>query len=312
MRVLITGAGGFIGSYLIEHLSGLKHEVWGLMPNKNALMASLEKQGRVKVLEGKVEDIAFVKSILVDEGIDTVFHLAAIRSQAPELYQINILGSWSLLESVRISGKKVRTVLMSSSAVYGEGKEGQPFDENSPLKPLTPYGVSKAAVDLMGYQVFSNTGLPVYQVRPFNIIGPRQSGAFFCPTIASQIAAIERGDQKPVLKIGNLDSYRDFLDVRDLVEGVVLVVEQGKPGETYNLCSGKSTHVKRLVDYLLSKAKADITIETKGNAPGAGDVAYQIGSYDKIKRAAAWEPKINLERSLDDILEHWRQRKVGT
>ena len=311
MRSLITGAGGFIGSFLVEHLAQLGHEVFGVSRGKSSHPSLLEQRGLLTAFALDIADTDSLKSILVDNRVELVFHLAGVRSSDSGVYRTNVFGTHSLLEAVRLSGRSIATVVVGSCAAYGEaGNDRTAIDEDSLLKPVTAYGVSKAAADLMAYQVFVTTGLPVYRARLFNVIGPRQSDAFFCSTVARQLAEIERGTREPILKLGSLSSHRDFLDVLDAVTGLASIALKGQPGDAYNLCSGRATSVKFVVEYMAQLVPADVRVESSSAPASRADVSYQVGSYAKVRARTGWEPTIDLEKSLRDIVDYWRTQAV--
>lgn len=300
-RTLITGVSGFVGRALAEHLNACGHTVIGLsrtLPACRSLLENFHQHG--------LDDVAQLRRIVDDDRVDVLIHLASTRQAASSvgIYDANVLGAARLLEAVTQSQLRPRVVLVGSSAIYGESVGRAPQDEHTALAPVTPYGVSKAAVDLMGLQVFRSSKVPVLRVRPFNIIGRGQRGDYVTAKCAKQLVEIEQQRRAPLIQLGNLDAFRDFLDVRDLVRALERVAERGEPGEAYNICSGHAVAIRALVQMFLDRAARKVTLESQEAA--SGDVSFQVGTFAKLSAATGWTPAVPLVQTVDDILTDWR------
>ena len=183
-----------------------------------------------------------------------------------------------------------------------------PIAEANPLRPLSPYAVSKVAQDMMAYQYFQSYGLRVIRTRGFNHTGPRRGQVFVTSNFCSQVAAIELGLQEPVIRVGNIEAIRDFTDVRDMVRAYWLALEKCEPGEAYNICTGKGWKIKDLLDRLLSMTKAKIEVREDAARLRPSDVPILLGDNSKFVKATGWEPAIPFEQTLRDMLEYWRGR----
>lgn len=314
MNALITGVSGFVGAHLTELLAAFRHQVLGLDLQRRPRVARLEAEGKCRFVLGAVDDPERIRALVTDENVDVVFHLAGVHGARPalDLYRANVLGTAALLEGLSAARRPVRTLIVGSSAAYGAPVGAAPIDETAAFRPLTPYGVSKAAADLMGFQCHAATGLPVIRVRPFNIIGPGQDGAFLLPTVARQVAEIEGGRQPPVVKLGDLSGHRDFLDVRDVVRALAELAERGLPGEAYNVCSATATPVRAAVEQLVALAKTPVQIESDPGRIAGANVAHQVGSHAKLTELSGWQPRIALAQSLAEVLEDWRSQEQSS
>jgi GDP-4-dehydro-6-deoxy-D-mannose reductase len=246
---------------------------------------------------------------------DYVFHLAA-QSFVPASFadpwdtlENNIRSELNLLEAVRQSERKVWFLVVGSNEEYGApGPDELPQTERNPLRPNNPYAVSKVGQDLLGLQYHLAYGMAVVRVRPFNHAGPGQSPRFVVPAFASQIARIEVGLQEPVMRVGNLASSRDFLDVRDVVRAYHLAVTEGEAGEVYNLASGKPQSIRTVLETLLGYSDIPIRVERDPEQYRPVDVPIVCGSSEKFYRRTGWEPRIPFERTLRDTLAYWREQ----
>lgn len=314
MRILITGATGFVGThlraYLLQHTD---YELFGTSyPDEPPapLDAQRESLHRLNLCDAaQVDDLI---SICYPERI---IHLAA-QSHVPTAYQDpwgtlenNIRGQLNLLEACAKLKLESRILVIGSGEEYGRAPlEALPLTEEHPLRPENPYSVSKVAQDVMGYQYFISHGLPVIRMRPFNHIGPGQSRRFVLPAFASQVAEIEAGQRPAPLRVGNLETARDFTDVRDVVRAYHLALEHGTPGEVYNVASGVARTIASLVERLRALARIDIPIEVDPELYRPADVPVIYGSAAKLKRATGWRPEISFEQTVSDVLAEWRQR----
>lgn len=244
-----------------------------------------------------------------------IFHLAAASSPAKSwadparTLHINI-GCQANVLAAAVTVKRPPAVLVIGSAdEYGQQPDGadQPLDEEAPLRPLTPYGVSKVGQDLLGLQYFLSHALPVVRVRPFNHTGPRQAPTFAIPGFAQQVARIERGRQPARLRVGNLDARRDFTDVRDMVRAYRLAIEHGRPGEVYNLGSGRAPALRVVVDLLLGMSRVPISVQVDAARTKRVEVRTYRCDAGKFERLTGWRPEISLEQTLADTLEYWRR-----
>jgi GDP-4-dehydro-6-deoxy-D-mannose reductase len=247
---------------------------------------------------------------------DAVIHLAAQASvqrswlDPVDTYTSNVVGASNLLEALR-PHPATRVLLVGSAQVYGDAEPGHLLRETDPLRPRSPYAVSKIAQELVGDLYRREAGLPVVMARSFNHTGPGQSEEYAVGSFASQVAAIEAGERPPRLEVGRLDSVRDFLDVRDVCGAYRLLVERGQPGEVYNVSSGRGVRVGELLAMLLDAAGLAASVEVVETAPPrTGDPGALIGDNTKIRRAVGWEPQIPIERSLGDALDWYRGRRV--
>jgi GDP-4-dehydro-6-deoxy-D-mannose reductase len=247
-----------------------------------------------------------------------VFHLAALSSPAASWLdpagtiatnagmQANLLAAAVQLDPMP------RVIVVGSSDEYGRppGRVRR-LNEATPLQPVTPYGVSKVTQDLLALQYHLSHGLPTIRLRPFNHAGPRQAPDFAIASFAQQIARIELGAQPPVLNVGNLDTRRDFTDVRDIVRAYLLAAQKGKPGEVYNIGSGSAPRLRDLVARLLAMTRAKITLQVDAGRRHAVEADVYLCDSRRFRRLTSWQPKISLDRTLRDTLDYWRRCERG-
>jgi GDP-4-dehydro-6-deoxy-D-mannose reductase len=296
VRAFITGGHGFVGTWLARHLEDNGEEVVAAGP------------------EIDVTDPDCVARAMAAQQPDVVYHLAALANvsdswQDPtRTFEVNATGTLHVLEAARRLETKPRVLIVCSAEVYGTVAPDQlPINEDTPLRPVTPYAASKVAAEFLGLQAHLGHGLPVYRVRAFNHVGPAQSGTFVVSDLARRIAEAERDGTK-ILRVGNLSPRRDFTDVRDVVRAYRLLVEGGTPGEVYNVCSGQAIAIEELASRLLALAGVDLVLETDPSLVRPVDVPVLLGDPTRIREAVGWEPVIPLDDTLRDVLADWRDR----
>jgi GDP-4-dehydro-6-deoxy-D-mannose reductase len=312
MRALVTGSGGFVGGHLIDHLlakPGL--EVIGVdvgPPRSTAFPTYAVDLCDADAASGLVRDIR----------PDLVFHLAAQAavqvawSDRGRTLVNNLLAQMYLIEAVLAANLRPRMLVVGSADEYGLVRPDElPVKETNPLRPNSPYAVSKIGQDMMAYQYFLSHNLPIVRVRPFNHFGPGQSDLFVAAAFAKQISEIERGLREPVLSVGNLAAKRDFTDVRDIVRAYWLLTQAGTAGEVYNLGSGRPLAISDLLDRLLALSSARIEVRTDAARLRPSDIPVLVCDYGKAEAEIGWRPTIPLEQTLQDILDYWRVR-TGT
>ncbi len=318
MRVLITGVSGFAGSHLVEYLQAHQPgvQISGLIRVRSRMENIEHLADSIELVECDLLDFPSVHSALEKIRPDRIFHLAA-QSFVPTSWNspvatmhTNIDSTVNLLEAMRQLGlNDCRMQIACSSEEYGMVlPEETPIRETNPLRPLSPYGVSKVAQDMLGYQYHASYGLFTVRTRGFNHEGPRRGEVFVTSAFAKQVAAVELGLQLPVIKVGNLTAKRDFTDVRDMVRGYWLALEKGVPGEVYNLASGQCITMQELLDRQLAMSTAKVTVETDPARMRPSDVEILLGDFSKFHAATGWKPEIPLEKTLTDTLAYWRER----
>jgi GDP-4-dehydro-6-deoxy-D-mannose reductase len=315
MKVLITGGAGFAGSHLAEHL--LEHNLEVVLldrPEGNSRAPALLKD-QVRTVSADLRDFETLRSTLDEVRPQRIYHLAAFSSviestRDPRLpYQVNLDGTLNLLEAWRNLGFDSRLLLVSSSNVYGVASGTEPpFREDSPLHPENPYAGSKVAAEFLAVQFGLSYGLPVIRVRPFQHTGPRQSPAYVCSGLARQVAEIEQGMRPPVIEVGNPKIARDFSDVRDIVRGYTLLLEQGRAGEVYQLCSGRAIAVGAIIDSLIAKARRPIEVRIDPAKARPGETQVLWGDPGKARSETRWVPQLSLDETLDSLLAFWGEQ----
>jgi GDP-4-dehydro-6-deoxy-D-mannose reductase len=315
MRALITGMTGFAGSHLAEYLLA-EHpdvEVYGTHRWRSRMENVEHLRSKVKLLEADLRDYTSMHSALERSRPDVIFHLAA-QSFVPSSWTApndtlttNVSGQTNLFEAVRALRLDPVIQIACSSEQYGLVLPGEtPIKETNPLRPLSPYAVSKVAQDYLGYQYFQSYGLKVVRTRGFNHTGPRRGHVFVTSNFCSQVAAIEMGLQEPVIRVGNIDAIRDFTDVRDMVRAYWLAVTKAKPGEVYNIATGHGIVIREMLERLIALANVEVKIETDPERLRPSDVEVLIGDASKFKADTGWEPRIPFDQTLRDLLDYWR------
>ena len=320
MRLLITGITGFVGSHLAEYALAQGAEVFGSSRWRSRTENIEHLRSQIKLIECDLRDLAAVRSLLEAAEPTHVVHLAAqsfvgASWQMPaETLSTNIISQVNLLEGIRRLKTAPRFLVVGTSEEYGLVHQDElPIRETNPLRPLSPYAVSKVAQDMMGYQYFMSYGLPIIRTRAFNHEGPRRGEVFVTSNFAKQVAEIEAGLREPIIFVGNLKPRRDFSDVRDIVRGYWLLLERGEPGEVYNLCSGRSWAIQQVLDFLLEQSRVKgIAVESDPARLRPSDVMILEGDASKIRKAMGWEVEIPFERTLKDLLAYWRQRTMSS
>ncbi|MEA2036729.1 MAG: GDP-mannose 4,6-dehydratase [Nanoarchaeota archaeon] len=314
MKALITGITGFVGSHLAELLLSKNYEVWGIGRWRSDTTNINHIKSKLKMIEADLNDAHSFYNAINQIKPDEIYHLAAqsfvpTSWTAPEdTMKTNVIGTINLFEAVRKAGINPKIQVACSSEEYGFVKPDEtPIKETNPLRPLSPYGVSKIAQDMLSYQYFKSYGLNIVVTRGFNHTGPRRGDVFVCSNFAKQIAEIEKGQKEAKIRVGNLDTIRDFTDVRDMVKGYNLALEKGVPGEHYNICSGKGYTIKEVLEMLLKMTDKDIKIEEDPERMRPSDVEVLIGDNSKFKKQTGWKPEISFEKTLKDLLDYWRE-----
>ena len=319
MRFFITGIGGFVGCHLAELLLGEGHRVGGTVtgradrPALRALAARYPHFDPGALAVADVGNRAALEHALAAAPPEGIFHLAGVafapraETDAGQALAVNVLGTINLLEAAARVCPETRTVVVTSSDVYGATDGGgAPIDEDAPLRPVGVYGVSKAAADMAAYRQWWAAGQPIVRVRAFNHTGPGQSPEFVCSDFARQIARIAVGGAEPVLRVGSLEVERDFSDVRDVVRGYLLLWERGEAGAVYNLCSGRATRVAHVVETLIAASGAEIEVVADPHRKRGRELPTIVGSAGRA-RALGWAPAIALEQTLHDLYRHWQE-----
>ena len=316
MRILITGVTGFVGSHFAEYALARGVEVVASYRWRSNTENIEHIRHRLELVECNLRDMSSAHHLVEVARADRIIHLAAqsfvgTSWQAPaETFMTNTVSQVNLLEAVRARSPHARFLVIGSSEEYGFVTEEElPITEANPLRPLSPYAVSKVAQDLMGYQYFKSYGMHIVRSRAFNHEGPRRGDVFVTSNFARQIAEIERGLRPPVIAVGDLKSRRDYTDVRDIVRGYWLLLEQGEPGEVYNLCSGRSWSIQAVLDFVLNLSTVKgITVKTDPARLRPSDVMILEGDPAKVHAVTGWKVEIPFERTLTELLDYWRQR----
>ena len=316
-KVLITGVTGFAGSHLVDYLLTRNdceiHGIWRWRSRTENIEHLLP--GQMTLHECELRDATSTFDTIAKIKPDWIFHLAA-QSFVPtswvaptESLSTNILAQVNIFEAVRRLGLKTRIQLACSSEEYGMVYPDEvPIKETNPLRPLSPYAVSKVAQDMLGYQYWMSWQVDSVRTRGFNHEGPRRGPVFVASDFAKQIADIEKGKKAPVLHVGNLDAKRDFTDVRDMVRAYVLALEKCEPGEVYNICRGQCWTIRETLDMLLSHTQAKIEVKQDPARLRPSDVQILLGDNSKFVKQTGWQPVIPFEQTLRDMLEYWRGR----
>jgi len=316
MRVLITGITGFVGSHLTEFLLDKSEiEVFGIERWRSKTDNIEHLRSRITMYECDMRDASSVRQVIAAVKPDRIVHLAAqsfvpMSWSAPsETMVTNTVGQLNVLEAVREVGIAPRILIAGSSEEYGLAYEHElPIKETNPLRPLSPYAVSKVAQDLLGFQYAQSYKMHIIRTRAFNHSGPRRGDVFASSNFSKQIALIEAGLQEPILHVGNLDARRDYSDVRDIVRGYWLALEHGEPGEVYNLCSGKDYAIQEIVDILLSLTSKEIQVKVDPRRLRPSDVLLLRGDSTKFSQRTGWRTEIPFPKTLEDLLNYWRAK----
>src|SRR5437773_3360008 len=316
MRVLITGITGFVGSHLAELALERGATVFGSIRWRSRSENIDHLRSQLELIPSDLRDAASARALVDAAEPDRVFHLAAQSFVAAswkwptETLVANVTCQMNVLEAMRAQRPEARILVAGSSEEYGLAHPDElPIRETNPLRPLSPYAVSKVAQDLMGYQYFKSYGLHIVRARAFNHTGPRRGSVFATSNFAKQVAEIEAGLREPVVLVGDLKPTRDFSDVRDIVRGYWTLLERGTPGEVYNLCSGVDWSIERVLNFYVGKSTAPrIEVRQDPTRLRPSDVPILRGSREKIETTLGWRPTIPLETTLTDLLEYWRRR----
>jgi GDP-4-dehydro-6-deoxy-D-mannose reductase len=299
VRVLVTGAGGFVGHHLLAHLGERGDDVVPLDPQVD------------------VTDAAVLSEAVVSARAEGIVHLAAQASvpaswaDPPRTWSVNAIGTVHLLQAALSADPRPRVLLVSTAEVYGRVLAGHlPIGEDQPMAPVSTYAAAKAAAELAGLQAFLGYGLEVVRARPFNHTGAGQRTEFVVPALAEQVARASRSGAT-CLETGNLHVKRDISDVRDVVRAYRLLLEKGEPGEVYNVCSGEAVSIEEVAHTLMRLAGLDLPLTVDPARARSADLPELRGDPSRLQRATRWAPEIPLEVTLAEVLAYWQQKEAG-
>jgi GDP-4-dehydro-6-deoxy-D-mannose reductase len=305
-----------VGSHLAEYILR-EHpaaKIYGIRRWRSRTENIEHLLDKIHVMECNLVDASSVKALIADVRPDKIFHLAA-QSFVPsswnapaESLTTNILGQLNIFEALRelkLEGCWVQ--IACSSEEYGMVFPDEiPIRETNPLRPLSPYAVSKVGQDYLAYQYFMSYGIKAVRTRGFNHTGPRRGEVFVCSNFSKQAIEIELGKRPPIIYVGNLDAQRDFTDVRDMVRAYWMSLESCEPGEVYNISSGSAISISDLLNMVLSGTKIKIEVKQDPSRLRPSDVPLLLGDYSKFHQATGWKPQIPFSKTLADIMDYWR------
>ena len=314
MKALIFGAAGFVGSYLIQHLSDTYD--WEIHATK--LSSETFDASDIRIHDLDIMNTVEIEILLKKLRPDYIFHLAAQSSVAlswknPALtVDINIKGTLNILDTIRnIPGYSPKILLIGSGEEYGYILPDEtPINEQVIPRPGNIYAATKACQNMLGSIYSRAYGLHLIMVRAFNHIGPNQAPIFVVSDFCKQVAEIEAGIKPPVMRVGNLQAKRDFTDVRDVVRAYGLLIQKGQAGETYNIGSGHAIAIQELLDKILSLSEKNISVELDTARLRPADIPVIEADIQKIQQLTAWKPEISLNQTLLETLNYWRENAL--
>jgi GDP-4-dehydro-6-deoxy-D-mannose reductase len=304
--VLVTGAAGFAGSHLLEHLAARIDVTGWSRSEPPAGLAHLARWQRVDLLARDT-----VRGALRELRPAVVYHCAGVPHVAQSwkasarALEGNVIGTHVLLDELRRLERPVRCLVTGSATVYAAAS--QAVDEDARLSPASPYALSKLAQEALALRAPQEDGVEVVVARAFNHTGPRQDPAFAAPSFARQIALIERGVIEPVIRTGNLDAERDFTDVRDVVRAYRLLMERGAPGRVYNVCSGVARSIRSVLDALIARSHTRVEIELDPEKLRPSDTPVLVGNPSRLMKETGWKVETTFDEMIGDLLEYWRR-----
>ena len=312
LKVFITGAGGFMGSHLVDYLHAKGHEVHGIFLGSVNLVSEIKQ--KANLIECDVRNKEKLREIISKVKPHHIYHLAAqsyptVSWAEPALTtETNVIGTINIFEIIKDLKLNCRTLVAGSSAEYGFVTPDEvPVKESHELKPLHPYGVTKVAQEGLTYQYYKNFGIDCFTMRIFNTTGPRKANDV-CADFTKQLAAIDSGKQDPVIKVGNLQTRRAITDVRDVIRGFYLALEKCRPGEAYNISGAKAYLIKDILETAISfcKTKPQILIDKSLLRPT--DELIIFGDSTKLHAETGWKQEIPIEQTIKDSLDYWRSK----
>jgi GDP-4-dehydro-6-deoxy-D-mannose reductase len=314
MRILVTGATGFVGGHLADLLlTAAGAEIHGFARRATWPAELPHLAERVRLHAVDMTDRTRLEAVLHDVRPEQIYHLAGYAQTGQSFREPdaawagNLRTTQALFDTVAAWGGSPRIVAVTSGMIYGANQRPDvPCDESAPLRPNSPYATSKAAADLLAFQVTLWPGLDAVRVRPFNQIGPRQSPQFAVASFARQLARIERGEQPPRLEVGDLSGARDFTDVRDMADAYRRIMESGERGEAYNAASGVAVRIGDVLDELRALCRSKVDVVTTAEHLRPSDAAVLTGNSEKLRQLTGWRPKYTLQQTLRDTLDYWR------
>lgn len=315
MTVLVTGAGGFVGQYMVEALLARGDQVDALYRTQKSSERFRRFGKKLRKHSCDLLDRTRLQKIVAGISPDAVIHLAGLSQVSASwedphtVFQVHVLGTLNLLTSLRRIEHPCKILVVGSSDVYGKvPRKAQPVRESQPFAPVSPYGVSKAAQDLLALLYARSFEMDIVLARPFNHTGPGQREDFVVPSFALQLVRIEKGLQEPVIRTGNLKPVRDFTDVRDVVSAYELLLKKGRKGEAYHICRGQGHSISQMLRLLIKLSGISCHILRDPERERPVDIPYLVGSFAKIKRETGWKPKLPLQQTLKDMLLFFRRR----
>lgn len=315
MKILITGVTGFVGSHLAEYIINRNenHEVYGLCRWRSPRDNLSVIYDKISLVDGDLCDLSAIIRHVKSIKPEIIFHLAAqsyvLTSFNSPIHTMwsNVIGTTNLLEAIRILEIGPIVHICSSSEVYGHVREDEvPIKETCPFRPASPYAVSKVGEDMVAFQYWVSYGVKTIRTRMFTHTGPRRGDVFALSAFSKQIAAAELGLKDHVINVGNLKSVRTICDVRDAVKAYWLLVNECKVGDVYNIGGNRTLTIGEALDKLLTFSKLKLEVKVDPDLLRPSDVTLQIPCIDKFKNETGWEPEIPLDKTLQDILDYWR------
>lgn len=315
-KILITGAGGFVGTYLIKELQQeADNEIFAAVYKSTSDIKGLIPTDHL--VEGDLTDFAFASQLLSTTKPDVIYHLAALSvvgnsvQNAVQIMNSNTAISYNLFEAVKVYAPSARVVAICSANEYGAVQNtSKSIDETVPLRPLNPYAISKVTQEMLALQYHLAHAIDTVIVRPFNHTGIGQTTEFVIPRLAEQFAKIEQGIIPPVIEVGNTSTVRDFTDVRDMVKGYILAAHSGVSGEIYNIGSGVGYTIAQIIEILESLSPTKVEIKTNNQLVRSADVPVLIADSSKFSTLTGWAPTIPLKTTISDILNYYRGLKL--
>jgi GDP-4-dehydro-6-deoxy-D-mannose reductase len=319
MKLLLTGAAGFVARHFVDlvRASAPQVEILGVVRPHGG--AAAPGPGGVRTIEADLCDGKAVDAVFTEWSPDLVLHLAGQSSVHQSwldpggTLRNNVLGVVNLLDAARRKGARPSILVVGSAEEYGAVDPAEtPLSEDAPLRPTSPYAVSKVAQGLVAVECGRGAGMRVIRTRTFHHTGPGRGEAFAESSFARQIAEIEAGLRPPVLHVGNLDAIRDFTDVRDVVRAYWSLLQEGAPGEVYNVCSGRGRSIRELLDTLLGLCRVKVEVAVDPARLRPSDLPVLVGNPARLRAATGWEPRIDLADTLAELLRDWRERVAAS